>query len=91
MDNAEDAVNGIMWAGFVQFAFGEPGFREAFTAATGLTFPKPATTPIDALVDNACGVHNAVLAKFVEWVTREHWGIEYAPKAYRDELEAQRG
>ena len=90
-DPAEDAINAIMWAGFVQWAFDEPGFREAFTEATGLAVPPPARNPMETLIDNACGVHNAAAAKFVEWVTREHWGMEHAPKAYREELEAQRG
>lgn len=89
-DPARDAINAIMWAGFVQFAFSEPRFRDEFTRATGLALPAAPRTAIDALVDNACGLHNAFAAKFVEWVTREHWGIEHAPKAYREELEAQR-
>ena len=77
-----DDFNAIAWRDFVLFAWAEPNIRAQFTAATGLRVT-PATSPIDVLVDDATGATASVLTKFVEWVTREHWGIEHAPLAYQ--------
>jgi hypothetical protein len=85
----EDDLNSIMWAGFLKFALSEPKMRKAFTDATGVAFLSPPKNAIEAMIDDASGARDDVIAKFVEWVTREHWGIEYAPKAYRDSLAAR--
>ena len=88
-DPAEDYINGIMWAGFIRFAFAEPSFREAFTAETGLRFMDPPKSAIEAMVDEATGVTNMrelTIKKFVEWATKKHYGLEYAPQSYRDSL-----
>ena len=87
----EDDFNAIAWRDFVAFAWGEPGMREAFTAATGIAIMPAARTPIDAMIDVASGSQAKTMAAFIEWVTRAHWGIDHAPKAYRDALAKRTG
>lgn len=75
------------WAGFIQWAHGFAEIRARFTAATGL--PLEQRTGIVGMVDKATGFRDDVLKQFVEWVTREIWGLENAPQKYRDELEGK--
>ncbi len=88
----KDNFNAIMWAGFVQWAYSEPEIRAAFRESTGLMLPPPAPTiPIEAMIDQATGVSSGEnIPAFVEWVTRQHWGIDEAPQSYRDALEELR-
>ena len=87
----EDDFNAIAWRDFVAFAWGEPGMREAFTAATSMALMPAARSPIEAMVDIATDAQAKALEAFIEWVTRTHWGIDHAPKAYRDTLAKRTG
>lgn len=82
-----DGLRDAAWSGFIQWAHGFPDIRARFTADTGLSLER--RTGIVALVDKATGFRDDVLKQFVEWATREIWGLEYAPKKYRDELEGK--
>lgn len=82
----EDDFNAAAWASFVQFAWSQPDARAAFTEATGIATMKSDVDPLSALIDEATGRTNDVAEKFIEWVTRTQWGLEYAPKSYREAL-----
>ncbi len=81
----KDDFAAIMWAGFVQWAASEPYMRAAFKDGTGLVLLPPPATPIEAMVDEATGAARNTAA-FIEWVTREHWGLDEAPQSYRNAL-----
>jgi len=82
-----DDLNAIAWRDFLVWAWSEPEMRAQFTAKTGLEI-QIVTAPIDAAIDAATGTHTSVAARFIEWATREHWGIEHAPATYREALAA---
>lgn len=77
-----DILNTIAWRDFILWAWNEPQLCAQFTAETGLQI-RTATTPIDIAIDAAAGAGEGLVARFVEWVTRNHWGLEYAPEAYQ--------
>jgi hypothetical protein len=81
-----DEFHTLAWRDFILFAFAEEDIRIAFTRATGVPLPLPAATPVQAMVDAATGAGGDVLEQFVEWVTRNLWGIDEAPVAYQQHL-----
>ena len=81
----QDEFNTIAWRDFVSWAWNEPEMRAQFTKATGLQI-QTARTPMDEAIDAATGAGESLAARFVEWATREHWGIEHAPEAYQKTL-----
>ena len=84
-----DDFAAISWASFVSFAFRTPGFRDAFVADGG-KLAKPATSPIDHMIDAATGHVESEIADFVLWATRKHFGMRYAPRGYRDSVASKR-
>jgi hypothetical protein len=77
-----------MWAAFVDWAFRMDDMRKAFESETGEVFPALAATPLDAMIDNACGFDRKTALKvycerFTNWVTINHWGYEDAPEKWR--------
>ena len=76
-----DDLNTIAWRDFLLWAWNEPEMRQQFAAKTGVDM-QVATSPINAAIDAATGVRESVAAQFIEWATREHWGLEHAPTAY---------
>lgn len=87
---SEDEFNTIAWRDFIMFAWKERGMWDAFTTATGIPHvaDRP-LAPIERLIDKATGADDIerIAKAFIEWVTRNHWGIEYAPKVYREQIE----
>lgn len=77
-----DDLNTIAWRDFITWAWGEPEMRAQFTAATGIEIDA-VKAPINAAIDAAAGADKSLAAQFIEWATREHWGLEHAPAAYR--------
>lgn len=75
----------LAWASFIGWAFRQPEMREQFAADTGVAVNLPANA-FEAAIDDATGHMDAVLEKFVEWATRTHYGLDYAPESYRDAL-----
>lgn len=71
----QDDFNTIAWRDFIDWAWNTPEMRAQFTAKTGVEI-QAVTTGRD-------------LTKFIEWVTREHWGLEQAPVAYQAEIAAR--
>ena len=80
-----DDLNTIAWRDFLLWAWNEPEMREQFTAKTGIEI-QAVTSPINAAIDAVTGVRECIAARFIEWATREHWGVEHAPAAYQKEL-----
>ncbi len=77
-----DDLKAIGWRDFLLWAWSEPQMRDQFTAATGVEI-RSVTAPINAAIDAATGARESLAAQFIEWATREHWGVEHAPKAYQ--------
>jgi hypothetical protein len=80
--------NTIGWRDFLIWAWNEPEMRTQFTAKTGIEI-QTVTAPINAAIDAATGATTSLAARFIEWATLEHWGIEHAPAAYRKALAAE--
>ena len=80
-----DDLNTVAWRDFLLWAWNEPEMRQQFAAKTGVDLGM-ATSPINAAIDAATGVRESVAAQFIEWATREHWGLEHAPAAYQRSL-----
>lgn len=78
----QDDFNTLAWRDFLMWAWNEPEMRTQFTAKTGIEI-HAVTAPINAAIDAATGASKSLAAKFIEWATREHWGIEHAPVAYQ--------
>ena len=83
---AFDEINTIAWRDFLVWAWNEPEMRAQFAAKTGVEI-QSVTAPINAAIDAATGARKSVAARFIEWATREHWGVEHAPEAYRRTLD----
>jgi hypothetical protein len=76
-----EEFNQIAWRDFLLWASNEQGFIDAFNAATGRHYRARDVRPTDAELA-------ADTEAFVRWVTVHHWGVEYAPEKYRNELAA---
>jgi len=77
-----DDINTIAWRDFLMWAWNEPEMRTQFSAKTGIEI-QAVTSPINAAIDAATGARESVAARFIEWATCEHWGLEHAPAAYQ--------
>jgi hypothetical protein len=83
-----DEFNQLAWSDFITWAWNEPQMRTQFTAATGIEIER-VTAPINAAIDaatGAAGARDSIAARFVEWATRDHWGVEHAPASYQKML-----
>ena len=81
----QDDFNTLAWRDFLLWAWNEPEMRALFAAKTGIEIQK-VTSPINAAIDAATGANESIAAKFIEWATREHWGLEDAPVAYQQAI-----
>lgn len=87
---APDPLTEAAWFGFIRWAIGRPEIRARFQTETGLSLDSlDGRSPIEAMVDKATGYRDDVIGHFVEWATREIWGLESAPLAYQQELAAK--
>ncbi len=64
----------IAFRDFVSWAWEDPATRAAFEADTGMKLPKPATTGLDRLIDEATGHYEEVVEAFTRWVIANVWG-----------------
>ena len=85
-DEARDVLNEIAWRDFVTFAWMQEDAHKAFRNATDRPQRFKSNSPLDALIDKACGgaEDDAYVSEFVDWVTKNHWGGNYAPEKWRD-------
>jgi surfactin synthase thioesterase subunit len=84
-----DEFNSIAWRDFLLWAWNTPTMREQFTVATGVEFGS-VRTPLDLAIDAATGAHDSLAAQFIDWATREHWGLESAPAEYQKAVAAKK-
>ena len=56
------------------WAINSPELRAEFTEVTGISFPAPATTPLDAMIDEVTGHYREVVDHFVDWFNERVWG-----------------
>ena len=75
----------IAWRDFVMFAWSQDDAHAAFRGASGRPQRSTTGSPIDALINKAVGgdEDDGYMAEFVEWVTANHWGANYAPEKWR--------
>lgn len=86
-DLRNSPINEMMYGSFIVSAYGDERFREAFTAETGTPILPPPKTGLEAAIDKATGARDVLLAKFVAWVTRGHWGWDCTPDHARQAIE----
>jgi len=63
---------------FVDFATRQDGYIKAFVDETGADMSAFFRSPIDRMVDKACGhdPRREVLAKFMDWLAVNYWGMD---------------
>lgn len=59
--------------GCLEWAIGETQIVAAFRKDTGNNW-SPATSPLDKMIDEACGVGEDFLRQFIEWFNVNVWG-----------------
>jgi len=77
----ESDLNSIAWRDFIAWAVGEPAMIKNFEADTGMSFAPP-SSPIEAMIDEACNLKEHRMHKFIYWATEKHWGLDSAPSKY---------
>lgn len=80
-----EPLNEVMWREFILFAWGEESAHAAFRGATGRPQRSKTGSPLDAMIDKACGAEedDRYMEQFVDWVTTNYWGEEYAPEKWK--------
>lgn len=81
-----DEFQAFAWRDFLLYAFEQPDLRAAFEQDTGRRFSTP-SSPMEAMIDHACGVTTDEAMAFMVWATRTQWGWEEAPAAFREAAE----
>ena len=61
------------WIGCIIFAVQTPEIVAEFRQDTGLQW-RPATSPIDRMIDEATGREKEFVVEFVKWVNVNLWG-----------------
>jgi hypothetical protein len=101
MDEPENTLQEIImeagWFGFVKWAVTQPDLLAQFTHDTGLNFPAPRRSGLEVMIDAATGYaehreaeRRQTLERFVEWATETYWGLEEAPRLYREKVARDR-
>lgn len=63
------------WVGSMEFAFGNEEIMAQFEADTGLAW-RPGRSPIERMIDDACGLKAEFVAAFARWHNANIWGEE---------------
>lgn len=81
----QDAFNEMAWRDFVLFAWSQDDAHAAFRGATNRPQRSKAGSPLDLLIDKAVGgaEDDQYMQEFVDWVTKNHWGENYAPEKWK--------
>ncbi len=82
----QDEFNALAWRDFVLWSSKQPEALQAFQNETGLSMSP--SSGLEAAIDAATGARSAIAEEFVKWVTENFWGLEYAPRAYREKINA---
>ena len=88
MDRAQEEFNEMAWRDFVLFAWSQDEAHAAFRGATGRPQRPQTGSFLNAMIDKACGVteDDKYMEEFIQWVTKNHWGENYAPKKWRNKF-----
>lgn len=78
-------LNEMAWRDFILFAWGQSEAHAAFRGATGRPQRSKTGSPLDLMIDRAVGgaEDDRYMAEFIDWVTKAHWGDNYAPEKWR--------
>ena len=87
MSTAQNPITTAAWADFIMWCEKQPETVTAFNAETGRAYMMKPKLPIEAMIDDATGKVEDDAFAFARWVTENHWGMEYAPEAFREECE----
>lgn len=85
MSEGKQMLNEIAWRDFVLFAWSQDDAHAAFRGATNRPQRSKTGSFLDRMIDDACGgaEDDKYKEEFVEWVTKNHWGENYAPKKWK--------
>lgn len=77
--SAIDEFHFEMWLGFLRFMLERDEVRAEFETETGTAFPKSGGSPLDRMIDEACGfdratAQNDYMRAFARWVTPNYFG-----------------
>lgn len=69
-----DPLTTGVWVGFLKWAVGHAEIRDEFKAETGHDLDSLVSgSPLDQMMDEACGRPRAMFVAFADWVTLRHW------------------
>jgi hypothetical protein len=71
------------WIGAIRFALGTAEAMEGFRRDTG-NQRAPGKTPLDRMIDEACGADIAFLESFIKWANVAVWGPLDGPEPEDD-------
>lgn len=86
MSTAQNPITAAAWVDFIMWCQKQPETVAAFNAETGREYMKP-KQPLEVMIDEATGKEQDDAFAFARWVTENHWGMEYASEAFREECE----
>lgn len=91
MDRAQEEFNEMALRDFILFAWSQDEAHAAFRGATGRPQQPKTGSFLDAMIDKACGVevNDKYIEEFIEWVTKTHWGENFAPEKWRNKFRSQ--
>lgn len=83
-DNIQRDLNAVAWRDFITFAWGESDAHDAFRAFKGWPKRPASDSPLDAMIDHACGApspnDDEYMREFIDWATETQWGTEFDPR-----------
>jgi len=80
----------LAWRDFIIWAFTHDQIRSDFERSTGVPPLRKAKSPLDLMVDEACGVKDTYFFEFSIWATAYLWGMDYAPLKMQEEWEKRK-
>jgi hypothetical protein len=91
--DVQEALNELAWRDFILFAWSQGDAHAAFRSASGRSQRSTKTnSALGLLIDRAVGgaEDDRYMEEFVNWVTKNHWGENYAPEKWRNQRAAYR-
>jgi hypothetical protein len=81
----QDEFNEMAWRDFMLFSWSQEDAHAAFRGATGRPQRSRGRGPLDLMIDKAVGgaEDDQYMVEFVDWVTKNHWGENYAPEKWK--------
>ena len=90
--DALDMIQTSAWLSLMDWLSKKPDAWDAFSASTGIKVPRPPTTALERMIDQACGVDSHAeqvrfVAAFIRWATIEHWGEDEITPSIQEALD----